>query len=69
MALNKSGLKATIATLMTDMSAKEAVSIDEFSTRLSNAIDVFVKSGEVNVTVATTGSAAAQSGTGKGTVS
>lgn len=37
--------------------------------KLANAIDTFVKSGTVNVTVATTGSAAAQTGTGVGTVS
>ena len=69
MALNKSALKTTIVALLTDMLAKEENSIEEFATRLSDAIDVFVKSGTVNVTVATTGSATAQTGTGTGTIS
>ena len=69
MALNKSALKNTIVALLTDMLAKEENSIEEFATRLSDAIDVFVKSGTVSVTVATTGSATAQTGTGTGTIS
>lgn len=69
MALNKSALKTTIVALLTDMLAKEENSIEEFATRLSDAVDVFVKTGTVNVTVATTGSATAQTGTGTGTIS
>jgi len=34
--------------------------------KLANAVDKFVRSGDVNVTVATTGTAAAQTGTGTG---
>ncbi len=35
---------------------------------LANAIDKFVRSGEVNVDVKTTGSASAQTGTGTGKI-
>lgn len=69
MALDKTGLKTTIKSLLTEMLDKEENSIDEFSTRLSDAIDVFVKSGTVTVNVSTTGTATAQTGTGTGTIS
>ena len=69
MALNKSALKNTIVALLTDMLAKEENSIEEFATRLSDAVDVFVKTGTVSVTVATTGTASSQTGTGTGTIS
>lgn len=69
MALNKATLKTTIVAILTDMLAKEENSIEEFATRLSDGIDVFVKSGTVNVTVATTGTATSHTGTGTGTIS
>lgn len=69
MALEKTDLKTTIVALMTEMLTKEDNAIDEFATKLSDAIDVYVKSGTVNVTVNTTGSAASQTGTGTGTIS
>lgn len=69
MGLNKSGLKTTIIALLTEMLAKEENSIEEFATRLSDAVDVFVKSGTVTVAVTTTGNATTQSGTGTGTIS
>ncbi len=69
MVLNKANLKASIISLMTEMLTQEGDSIDNFATQLSNAIDTYVKSGTVNVTVATTGTAAAQTGTGTGTIS
>jgi len=69
MGLNKAGLKATIIATLTDMLSKEENSIEEFATRLSDGIDVYVKSGTVNVTVATTGTATSQTGTGTGTIS
>lgn len=69
MALEKTVLKTTIVALMTEMLTKEDNAIDEFATKLSDAIDVYVKSGTVNVTVNTTGSAASQTGTGTGTIS
>lgn len=69
MALNKGELKDTIVVLLTDMLSKEENSIAEFATRLSEAIDVYVKSGTVNVNVTTTGTATSHSGTGTGTIS
>lgn len=69
MALNKSALKTEIASLLTEMLAKEENSIEEFATRLSDAVDAFVKTGVVSVNVATKGTATAQTGTGTGTIS
>ena len=68
MALNKSALKTEIASLLTEMLAKEENSIEEFATRLSDAVDAFVKTGVVSVNVATKGTATAQTGTGTGTI-
>lgn len=51
MALNKEDLKTKIAEIMTDMMEREDTSIDEFATRLSNAIDVYVKEATVVYTV------------------
>lgn len=69
MALDKATLKEAIEDLLTDMEGRDEDAKSEFATRLSNAIDTFVKSGTVNVTVATTGTASAQTGTGTGSVS
>lgn len=69
MALNKTGLKTEIVSLLTEMLTKEENSIDAFATALSDLIDVFVKSGTVTVTVTTTGTATNQAGTGTGTIS
>lgn len=69
MGLNKAGLNEAIKAILTDMLTKEENSIEEFATRLSDGIDVFVKSGTVNVTVATTGTATSHTGTGTGTIS
>lgn len=69
MGLNKAGLKATIIAILTDMLSKEENSIEEFATRLSDGIDVYVKSGTVSVNVTTTGTATNQTGTGTGTIS
>lgn len=68
MSLNKAALKTAITTLLTDMLEKESNSIEEFANRLSNEIEIFVKSGTVTVNVATTGSATAQTGTGTGNI-
>lgn len=68
MALDKVGLKTTITTLLTEMLEKEENSINEFAERLSTAIDVFVRSGTITVSVTTTGSATAQSGGGTGNI-
>ncbi|MFE3868692.1 hypothetical protein ACFX5E_11485 [Flavobacterium sp. LS2P90] len=69
MGLNKAGLKEAIKAILTDMLTKEENSIEDFATRLSDGIDVFVKSGTVNVTVATTGTATSHTGSGTGTIS
>jgi septal ring factor EnvC (AmiA/AmiB activator) len=42
---------------------------EETAKELAKAINLFVKSGTVNTTVTTTGSAAAQTGTGVGSIS
>jgi hypothetical protein len=71
MALNKSGLEASIKALLSEEKGKtdNASSIDNISVKLATAIEAFVKSGTVNTTVTTTGSASAQSGTGTGSIS
>ncbi len=77
MALAKPALKSSIKQLLQDMMNREDASFDEFATRLSDAIDSYVKTGTVTVAagiaVATTGSAAAQTGAttapGTGTIS
>lgn len=73
MALNKTALKDGILVLMTDMRTREDNADEEYATRLSNLIDDFVKTGTVNagIAVATTGTAAAQTGatTSTGTIS
>ncbi|WP_346236159.1 hypothetical protein ABDK00_016870 [Niabella insulamsoli] len=65
MALNKAALKAAILGLMTDMRSREENSDDEYAERLSDAIDAFVRTGEVpaGIAVSTTGSATSQTGT------
>lgn len=64
MALNKDSLKNSIQTLLSDMRTREDVSDSEFATRLADAIDAFVRTGEVGagIPVSTTGSATAQTG-------
>mgnify|MGYP003134715686 CR=1 FL=1 len=47
MALDKQALKTEIVSLLTDMLVRENTSIDEFATRLSNAVDEFVKSADI----------------------
>ncbi len=72
MALDKPALKTEILDILYDLSMQEdnpEGAREEFATRLSNAINTFVKSGTVNVTVSTTGTATAQTGTGTGSVS
>ncbi|WP_281233511.1 hypothetical protein [Flavobacterium gelatinilyticum] len=68
MALNKQELNNNLKDLLTDMLTKEENSIEEFASRMSDAVEKFVKSGTVNVTVQTTGTASSQSGTGTGSI-
>ncbi len=77
MSLNQEQLKIDIKDLINDMMGKEENSIDEFASRLSDAIVNCIKTGTVTVAsgipVNTTGTAVAQvgatSGTGTGTIS
>jgi len=47
MPLDKPALKQEIVSLLTDMLERENTSIDEFATRLSNAVDEFVKGADI----------------------
>ncbi|AKK74434.1 hypothetical protein OK18_19070 [Chryseobacterium gallinarum] len=47
---------------------KPEESRQRIANKLADAIDKFVRSGEVKVTVATTGTATAQTGTGTGNI-
>lgn len=72
MPLDKATLEFAIKDLLTKEKKKEndsPASIDNIASKLATAIDTFVKSGLVTTTVATTGSAAAQTGTGTGYIS
>lgn len=69
MALDKPTLEQTILGILTDMESRDSDAKQEFAQRLADAIDVFIRSGTVNVTVSTTGTASAQTGTGTGSVS
>lgn len=67
MPLDKAGLKINIETLLTDLynntaNITTAAAREKFATDLSDAIYVFVRTGLVTVT--TTGTAAAHTGTG-----
>lgn len=72
MPLNKTALAQSILKLMTD--ARKGTEIDDskFANGLADAIDAFVKTGEVQagIPVSTTGTAAAQTGatTGPGKI-
>lgn len=65
MALDKAGLKDAILAIFNDMATRvdnpEQARID-FATQLSDAIDVYVKTG--TVTIVTTGNSTTQTGTG-----
>lgn len=47
MALNKTDLKGAIVQIMTDMLTRDTDSIDEYATRLSDAIDNYVKTATI----------------------
>jgi len=50
MSLNKAQLKTDVKTILTDLMQSENVGIDEFATRLSDAIDDYVKDAEIKYT-------------------
>lgn len=65
MALDKTGLKNAILTIFNDMATRvdhPETAREDFAAALSNAIDVYVKTG--TVTIVTTGSSTTQTGTG-----
>lgn len=64
MALNKVALAASILDLMTQMRNETEIDDSKFANGLADAIDTFVKTGEVpaGIAVFTTGSATAQTG-------
>ena len=62
MPLNKTALAQSILKLMTDARKETEIDDSKFANGLADAIDAFVKTGEVQpgITVSTTGTAAAQ---------
>lgn len=64
MPLNKTALAQSILKLMTDARKETEIDDSKFANGLTDAIDAFVKTGEVQpgITVSTTGTAAAQTG-------
>lgn len=66
MALNKSQLKQNLKSIAEDMLKKDKPALDEWSSRMADAIDVYVKSATITVSagipVSTAGSATAQTG-------
>lgn len=72
MPLNKTALAQSILQLMTEARKETEIDDSKFANGLADAIDAFVKTGEVQpgITVSTTGTAAAQTGatTGPGKI-
>lgn len=64
MPLNKAALAQSILKLMTDARKETEIDDSKFADGLADAIDAFVKTGEVQpgITVSTTGTAEAQTG-------
>lgn len=69
MPLNKTALAQSILKLMTDARKETEIDDSKFADGLADAIDAFVKTGEVQpgIAVSTTGTAAAQTGATTGT--
>lgn len=72
MPLNKTALAQSILKLMTDARKETEIDDSKFANGLADAIDAFVKTGEVQagIPVSTTGTAEAQTGatTGSGKI-
>jgi hypothetical protein len=72
MPLNKTALAQSILKLMTDARKETEIDDSKFANGLADAIDAFVKTGEVQagIPVSTTGTAVAQTGatTGPGKI-
>lgn len=56
MPLDTANLKIGIKTLLTDMQSRETDSIDEYAERLSQLMEDFVKSAQINYTSGLTNS-------------
>lgn len=69
MPLNKTALAQSILQLMTDARKETEIDDSKFANGLADAIDAFVKTGEVQagIPVSTAGSATAQTGATTGT--
>ena len=67
MALDKAGLTSALKTIFENVDANSTPAAKAAS--IADAIDTFVKTGTVSVTVATTGSPTAQTGSGTGSIS
>lgn len=66
MALNKADLKNNIIGILTDMMEREESSIEEFATRLSDSVDVYVKTATIKYTSGLTAPNGAVTGTFNG---
>lgn len=68
MSLNKTALAQSILKLMTDARKETEIDDSKFANGLADAIDAFVKTGEVQagIPVSTAGSATAQTGSTTG---
>ncbi|MES2238854.1 MAG: hypothetical protein V4497_01215 [Bacteroidota bacterium] len=71
MSLNKAKLIDDLRAVLTNEQTEEVdanESLDRIVKGIATAVDVFVKSGTVSVTVATTGTATSHTGTGTGKI-
>lgn len=71
MSLDKTALKNSLIALFTaeqDEEESATQSIERLAAGISNAMDAFVKSGQVSVTVTTTGTATNHTGSGTGNI-
>ncbi len=66
MALNKTGLKNSIKTMLEELNAEkdQETGIEKFATNLSNAIDTFIKTATVSTTVTVTSVSGVTTGPG-----
>lgn len=69
MALDKAALKTKIIQIMNDMLTREEDSIEEFATRLSDAVDTYVKGAKINYTTGLAAGSNPVTGTFNGSLS
>lgn len=71
MPLNKIVLKNDIKAILKDLAERtenQDGAIDDYATAMANAIEKYVKGGDVNTVVNTTGSPSSHTGTGIGKI-